>query len=166
MQRPESLFYEHHGSLLAWVRRKLRGSPDGDDIAQEAWLRATPAIASGAVDNGRAYVFGIARNLIVDRIKAERRTADILIEVAQPERVAAAAPLQDEHLIARERLALLATFAEELPPRCREVFQLRKNEGLSPAAIGVRLGISRNMVEKHLRHALLHCATRLGEVEQ
>lgn len=41
-----------------------------------------------------------------------------------------------------------------LPPRCREVFVLRRFHDLSPDDIAKRLGISRNMVEKHLRSAL------------
>lgn len=47
-----------------------------------------------------------------------------------------------------------------------EVFLLRKSEGLSSIAIAERLGIGRNMVDKHLRHALMTIATRLGEVEE
>jgi DNA-binding CsgD family transcriptional regulator len=32
---------------------------------------------------------------------------------------------------------------------------------LSQAEIAERLGISRNMVDKHLRHAVVYCARRL-----
>jgi RNA polymerase sigma factor (sigma-70 family) len=70
---------------------------------------------------------------------------------ASPERIA----------LARERLALLAAAMDELPPRCREVFVLRQVEQLDQAEIARRLCISRNMVEKHLRKALLHCRARV-----
>jgi len=56
--------------------------------------------------------------------------------------------------VARQRLDKLVEAVNTLPPRCRAVFILRKFENLSQAEIAERLGISRNMVEKHLRHAL------------
>ena len=80
-----------------------------------------------------------------------------------PEEVPDRSPSAETRIDARERLAILAGAVEELPPRCREVFMLRKVEGLDQAEIARRLGISRNMVEKHLRKALLVCAARLKE---
>jgi DNA-directed RNA polymerase specialized sigma24 family protein len=41
------------------------------------------------------------------------------------------------------------------------VFLLHKFEGLSHADIATRLGISKNMVEKHIIKALAHCRDRL-----
>jgi RNA polymerase sigma-70 factor (ECF subfamily) len=61
----------------------------------------------------------------------------------------------------RERLALLRGAIDELPPRCREVFVLHKLDGLSHADVADRLGISRNMVEKHVIRAMRHFRDRL-----
>lgn len=43
---------------------------------------------------------------------------------------------------------------QQLPPRCRQVFIMRRFGGLHQEEIARRLGISRNMVEKHMRLAL------------
>ena len=40
---------------------------------------------------------------------------------------------------------------------------LRRFDDLSQEEIAQRMGISRNMVEKHLRAAALHCMKRLSE---
>jgi RNA polymerase sigma-70 factor (ECF subfamily) len=50
---------------------------------------------------------------------------------------------------------LLNQIIQDLPPRCREAFILFKIEGLSQKQIAVNLGISLNMVERHLIRALL-----------
>jgi RNA polymerase sigma-70 factor (ECF subfamily) len=57
----------------------------------------------------------------------------------------------------RESLSKLEQAIETLPERQREVFLLNRVEGLDPAAVAARLGISRNMVDKHLRQALVRC---------
>ena len=44
-----------------------------------------------------------------------------------------------------------------LPPRCREVFVLYMNDGLDLGEIAARLGMSRNMAQKHMRLALARC---------
>jgi RNA polymerase sigma-70 factor (ECF subfamily) len=41
-----------------------------------------------------------------------------------------------------------------LPPKCREVFELRKFEGLSQRQVAERMGIAQSTVEKHLIKAL------------
>ena len=62
---------------------------------------------------------------------------------------------------ARQRLRAFAETIAALPPRCREAFVLSRFEGLANGEIAGRLGISRNMVEKHVMRALLACrATR------
>jgi RNA polymerase sigma factor (sigma-70 family) len=80
--------------------------------------------------------------------------ADAVDGLAVPER----------QLIARQELRRLALAIDELPPRCREVFLLSRFESMANGEIAIRLGISRNMVEKHLIKALLHCRARQSKL--
>jgi RNA polymerase sigma-70 factor (ECF subfamily) len=156
----------HQGRLRLWVRHRLRGDSDAEDIAQETWARAAPVLARGGIANVESYLMRVAANLIADRAREGRRRAEILVAGEPPVDAPAPEPDAEMQLIARDRIAKIAAIVECLPPRCREVFLLRKSEGLSSIAIAERLGIGRNMVDKHLRHALMTIATRLGEVEE
>ncbi|MGH8547062.1 MAG: sigma-70 family RNA polymerase sigma factor, partial [Methylococcales bacterium] len=69
----------------------------------------------------------------------------------------------EDWLAVRQKLEILDRAVAELPPKCRQVFLLRKVEQLSHAEIAERLGISRSMVEKHLHRAMMHCRDRIFE---
>jgi len=124
-------------------------------------LRLTSAEAE-AIANPRAYLFRIVGNLAIDYRRREM-TRNRLIGEPVPDETSDESPSAEHRIIAKERLAILAKAIEELPPRCRQCFVMRRLENLPQAEIAQRLGISVNMVEKHLRHAALHCARRLKE---
>lgn len=58
----------------------------------------------------------------------------------------------------------MARTIEGLPNRCQQVFILSRLHGLSNGAIADQLGISRNMVEKHIIRALLECRKMRAEI--
>jgi RNA polymerase sigma-70 factor (family 1) len=55
----------------------------------------------------------------------------------------------------------LAQLVKQLPDKCRLVFSLSRDEGLSQKQISQRLNISENTVESHIKHALKSLRTGL-----
>lgn len=151
----------HYQELTAFVRRKVRCPTLAADIVQETYVRLASGRMSMAVKNPRALLYRIAGNLAIDHLRLQQTRAKYVTSEPLPEDAPDAQPSAEAALDAKRRLALLIEAVDELPPRCREVFILRKFEDLDHAEIARSLGISRNMVEKHLRKALLHCAMRL-----
>ncbi|WP_183570266.1 RNA polymerase sigma factor [Methylorubrum rhodinum] len=149
--------------LQRFLLRMLGNPTDAADATQETYLRMLSALSRTGVEHPTALLFRIAHNVALrtrNRHRLERRLfadegeadlVDIVDGMALPERQA----------IARQELRRLAAAVDALPPRCREVFLLSRFEGLANGEIAVRLGVSRNMVEKHIIKALLHCRRRL-----
>lgn len=157
----------HYDELVAFVQRKVSCPALAADIVQETCARlVSRRAAATSVANPRAFLYRIASNLVIDHLRQERSRARYVRPVSPSDDIADVAdaiPSAESALEAKRRLTRLVRAVDELPPRCREVFMLRKFEGLEQAEVASTLGISRNMVEKHLRKALLHCAARLEE---
>ena len=152
--------------LQRFLLRMLGNPVDAADATQETYLRMIAALSRTHVEHPSALLFRIARNVALrtrNRHRLERclfsdngevDLADAVDGLAVPER----------QVIARQELKRLALAIDELPPRCREVFLLSRFESIANGEIAIRLGISRNMVEKLLIKALLHCRARQSEL--
>lgn len=152
----------HYAELRAFAVRRLRNRAIAEEIVQEAYLRLA-GHRDEVVENPRAYLYRVVGNLVTDHQRRERVHSQVATGLTVT--VDAIDPATDieRQLIARERLALLSQAIAELPPRCRECFILRRFDDLSQEEVARRMGISRSMVEKHLRLALVHCTRRLRE---
>lgn len=150
-------FIKIHDQELRRVMYKRCGCIEtAADIIQETYQRMIAGNLWQQAENPRALMHRIAANLATDH---ERRhnvrnryvdNVDFLDEQLQANN-----PIDPEQIIAaRQRLDKLVEAVNLLPPKCKTVFVLRKFENKSHAEIAEHLGISRNMVEKHLRNAM------------
>jgi RNA polymerase sigma factor (sigma-70 family) len=77
--------------------------------------------------------------------------------------VEAASPNPEATVSNWQLIAAVETAMTRMPPRCLEVFRLRKLDDLSHAEIAQRLGLSTKTVERHVTHALRLCHEALAE---
>ncbi|SOE47250.1 sigma-70 family RNA polymerase sigma factor [Orrella dioscoreae] len=133
---------------------------DAEDAAQDAALRCLER-AGSALEDPSAYLRRSVANRLVSLHRAQRvRQAQALHELAEPEHPAAASA--EAHYQARQLAERLTDALCELPPACQEAFRLRRFDGLSNGEIAERLGVSRNMVERHMMRAMRYLHDRMG----
>jgi RNA polymerase sigma-70 factor (ECF subfamily) len=157
------LYDEHRAEILRYLRARTGNAAEADDVLQELWLKLQSS-DSGPVANGRAYLFRMAHNLMLDRLREQRRRR-IRDSSWSMERSAGATGDGDlidpdgsteEELMANEQLSRLTAAIGELPEGARRAFCLHKIDGLSHGEVAARLGISRSGVEKHIAVAMKH----------
>jgi len=140
--------------LTSFLRHNWRNNDEVADIRQDVYERVCEAAYRQIPDNTKQFVFRIARNLLVDRL---RRVNIVPIEaVADLDAldVAMDAPEPDRTAIARDELRRLQAALDRLPPRAREAFVLGRIDGLSGQQIADRMGISKATVSIHLDKAI------------
>lgn len=143
--------------LRRFFQRRFRDREEAADATQETFLRLMSAPAPSAIENPQAYLFQIARHVAYGTTLRRNADSALFDRAAEIDGVAEDAPGAERTVDARQRLAIFAREIGRLPPRCQQVFVLSRVHGLSNGAIAARLGVSRNMVEKHVIKALLHC---------
>lgn len=135
-------------ALTAFIRRNWRDAADVTDLRQEIYERTLIGARSGLPGQGRAYLYTIARNHLINRARRARIVSiDLVADLEQleapPDWFAA-----ERQLAARDELRRAQAGLEQLPERCREVVRLRKVEGLSTREVAERMGIGIDTVEK------------------
>lgn len=147
-------------ALARFLRARMGPAGDVEDLLQDIYLKAVAAGDGADIQNPRAYLYRLASNLLLDRVRARRQTIARddawrqVHHVAGPVEDIADAPSAEDVLASRQRLAALLAALETLPPKTRRVFRMHKFDGLSHAEVAGRLGMSRSSVEKHMMDAL------------
>jgi RNA polymerase sigma factor (sigma-70 family) len=152
------LFREHNRTLVGFLRARLHDEQEAREIAQEAYVRLLQLEQPGVSSFLRAYLFRIAANLAVDRIRQRRSRArldqldaiDEFLDEATAERVT----------IAGQELALLKQAVDELPAKCQQAFRLHKLEDRPLAEVAAGMGLTERMVRKYIARALVYIRLR------
>jgi RNA polymerase sigma factor (sigma-70 family) len=147
----------HEPALRAVLHKSFTGA-DVDDLVQESLVRTWRAKTKGPIESGRNFLFAVARNAVRDLIR--RRSANKTIPVTEnaPMDVLEDKPGVADIVSHQQDLELLAEAVRALPDRCREVFLLRKIQGLSQRDIAARLRITENTVESLVAKGARRCA--------
>lgn len=126
------------GRLRPFITRRVATKADADDVLQDVLVRVHRGIGSlRDEDRVSAWVFRVARNAIVDHVRARRPTADD-VEIATTD-----AALEREEGDAAAALArVLSLFVAELPSPYREAITLTELEGRTQREAAEMLGVS------------------------
>lgn len=144
------LIVEGTSDALVRLAARLMGSlPDGEDVVQEAYLKAYRGLSEGRFDGRaqvRTWLGRVVVNTALDALRARKRAplprADI------PETADATASAES-----RAALAELDAWLGALPPEQRVAVVLKSVEGYTSAEIAEALGCSEGAVEQRLVRA-------------
>ena len=162
-----ALYLERRADLVRFFTVRLRSAAAAEDLVQDIYVRLSGIEPGSEIQNPVAYLNRLGSNLMLDRMRGERRTAhrDGAWLDVQTTRVGvqevSAEPDAEATVAARQRLAMLTAALTELSPQTQRVFRMHKFEGLSHPQVAAELGISRSAVEKHMMAALKHLLARL-----
>jgi RNA polymerase sigma-70 factor (ECF subfamily) len=155
----DTVFRTWYAVLVRVASALLQDSDAAEDISQEVLLelwRRRHVLEAGL--SLRAYLLRSVRNRSLNHLRhlRVRRDTDADVQALYDEPVTS-----DQPVVAKELAEALQIALKELPPRCREVFELSRVNGLKYAEIAEALGISQKTVEAQMGKALRIMRERL-----
>jgi RNA polymerase sigma-70 factor, ECF subfamily len=150
----DELVRRHQGSIVNLARAMTGGSPDAEDLAQEAFIRAWNGLGTFRGDSAfRTWLHGIALNVIrTHRGRLARLRAMFFTGAGDRDPIEIAAV--DERL--EERVALRQRIDRalgQLPDELRGALVLRDVQGLEYKEIAAALGVPIGTVESRIFRA-------------
>ena len=130
----------HEADLRAWLRRARLGREDVEDIIH--------------VLSPRAYFFTVAKNIALMRIRRARIVRIDSVDEIDRLDVMSDQPSPEQEAAARFELKRVMRLIAALPQRCRQVFEMRKVQGLPQKEIARVLGLSETTVENEAAKGL------------
>ncbi|ORM61970.1 RNA polymerase subunit sigma-70 [Pantoea rodasii] len=149
-----SAFERYYTELFRFLSGKLRDKHLAEEMTQETFSRALAS--QEQISSHRGLLYHIARNLLVDRYRLQKQYEPSQ-DIAADELLAPGHEQPDSLLENQRYMDHIVAAIETLPPRCREAFIRHRIEGQSQSEVAASMGISTNMVEKHIIRAMLAC---------
>ena len=162
-----AVYLERREALKRYFTVRLGSAEAAEDLVQDIYFKIA-AGAVGEIANPAAFLYRLGVNLMLDRLKHQRRAQArdrVWAEVHSVRlggEVVTDTPAADDALASRQRLERILEALEALPPACRQAFRLHKLDGLSHAETAAAMGVSKSTIEKHISAALKHLVTKLG----
>lgn len=152
------LFKEHNRTLVLFLAARLKNEQTAREVAQEAYVKVLQLEQPGAISFLRSYLFRVASNLAIDRLRQDQTRArhdrkdsfEDFIEESMAERAA----------LAQDELASLKRFIRELPPRYGQAFQGHCLQELSFEETAEQMGLRPRMVRHYITLSLVYIRFR------
>lgn len=151
-QRAATLLVERHARAVARFVGNLGARHDAEDVVQETFVRAFGSIDGFRGDSSlRTWLFTIARRLVLDHRRADRRRGE-QVEVRDADVRTEFDPL--DAVVADETERRMRGAVARLTPTQREVFVLRVGEGMSYKEIADTVGTTEGAARVHYHNAM------------
>jgi RNA polymerase sigma factor (sigma-70 family) len=154
------LFAELREELVRYLAFRVHDRVLVDDLEQEVYLRLLRLDQVHLIRNARAYVFRVAASVVADH--GRRHDGPTLDESPGGDGPVEHGVGPFEEFLWRQRLELVQRVVAQLPERCRRALILHRRDGWTYDEIAHELGVSKSMVKKYLKKALVLCRRALA----
>lgn len=162
-------YADKRADLVRFFAARLSSRAAAEDLIQDLYLRIVGLDPQAPIDNPSAFLYRTAVNLMLDRLRGERRADQRDRAWSDSRRVKVGSadvmdePSPEQAVVGRERMRRLLDAVAALPPQTRRAFELHKFEGHSHAETARMLGVSTKTIEKQVSAALRRIALKLAD---
>lgn len=150
---------DYYLELLYFIKKRCSNADYAEDLVQETFAKVISIEKEKNINNKRAFLYKVAKNIIIDKARENKNIKEIyyekdefIVENSQPENI----------VIEQDRKKILMFELSKLPPMRKEAFVLHILEGYSRQEVAKIMGISLSAVEKHISRASIDLKKRLN----
>lgn len=140
----------HERNIRMWLSRRRVHDCDIDDMIQEMYAKIGSLKSPEKICSPKSYAYRVAYSVLLDHLRKSHLASVTSLQPLEELEIASLAASPEDEVAYRDELRQVANIIKTLPPRTREVFRLRRMEGLSQRETAERLSVSEKAVEKHM----------------
>ena len=148
-QEFKTFYLRHQPSLQSYARYLISSDEDAVEIVNDVFLNIWKRKDFNLTDEMKPYLFRSVKNRCINYLK-KRKVEKTSLEDVQIEYSTRA----DHLVLLKEGEDLIIAITNTLPPRCRQVFLMSREDGLSNREISTLLDISIKTVENQMTKSL------------
>tara|TARA_R110000824_G_scaffold336_1_gene1697 strand:- start:121799 stop:122392 length:594 start_codon:yes stop_codon:yes gene_type:complete len=149
--------------LMSHVVGKIVHPDEVEDILQETFLNSYAAARKDKIQNPRAFMVKVARNLALNHIKRSDVRLNSSLDDYDESDLHMESKSTEDQVHSNEMFLVFCRAVTSLPLACRRVFILRKVYGQSQLEVAKYLKISQSTVEKHVAKGMFLTAKYMME---
>ncbi|MDP4149203.1 MAG: RNA polymerase sigma-70 factor [Bacteroidota bacterium] len=150
----KELFTGLYNYLFTFARSLVREKEAAEEIVSDVFIMVWEKRKDlERIENLKVYLYVSTRNMAFNYLEKEKRSATDSLE-GVPANLTSVYLDPEQLLITADMIALIQKAISQLPPKCRMIFKLAKEDGLKYREVAEVLNISVKTVENQLAIAL------------
>jgi RNA polymerase sigma-70 factor (ECF subfamily) len=154
------LFEKYYQPLVRFAGRFLRDYQLADQIVQnvfvDLWVKREQLEIRSSF---KSYLYQMTRNQALNHMKKEAKTVSLEKVSNIPDKTE---KNPDNILVEKEFYSAVHKAIEKLPPKCRQIYVMKRYDRLTTEEVGRILNISVNTVKTQMKRALKSLLDQLG----
>lgn len=157
----ESIFKKYYIRLCHYVFQYVQNMPDAEEIVQETFLNIWDKRLTLEINvSFKSYLYASAKNRALNSLRNTSRRKGHL-SVISSYKTQKVDPSSE--LLVNEINDQLFLVLENLPTKCKKIFQMSRMEGLKHKEIAIEMGIKIKTVENQIGIALKYLKENLSD---
>lgn len=140
---------KYYKEIFSYIKKNAFDKDLAQDITQETFTRLIKKENTVNIENKRALLYRIAKNVMVDLYREKTKIQKISYEEEEYYDKTST----EEEILEQEQNIRLMKKIEKLPKKRRQAFTLHLIDGYSRQEVANIMGISFNAVEQHISRA-------------
>jgi len=160
----EMIFHRYWEKLYSYLYNRLHDKIASEEIVQEVLISLWEKRKSLSIHTSlSSYLYKAVKYRMLNYIRSEKVRKNYFSDFLETQISLVTDPLGPQLQNVSDLKNLIEKRLQELPPKCRKVYRMSREEHIPNQEIADRLRISKKTVENYLTIALKHLRVHLSE---